>query len=241
MRSVYFLLFCLVAISVNVHGQEAPGELTIEEIIEMVEAGISDPVIIQEIRTSTLQHEPSVQDILNLKSAGASDRIIQAVTSPVRRISGVRYRDRARGTHPRFELFGGFQYTRDLTIDDNTFGWAVDFEGNLNEWLSIIGDVSGGYGDVFNIGVSTYSFTAGPQFSIRGDPVRGFFRVLVGGARSSILGLSNTEMIAAVGGGVDLGISDRIAFRVFQVDYVHTITGVSADALRIAAGPVFRF
>ncbi len=142
---------------------------------------------------------------------------------------------------PKFELFTGFQYTRELTVDANLFGWDVTVEGNLNEWFSIIGDFSGGYGDVFNIGISMYSFATGPQFSIRGERGRGFFRVLVGGARSSVLGFSATEMIAAVGGGVDLDISDRSAFRVIQVDYGQTITGESENALRIATGLVFRF
>ena len=85
MRSVYFLLFGLVAFSVSVSGQEAPEQLTTEDIIEMVQAGISDRLILQKISISTLLYEPSVQDILNLKKAGASDRIIEAlmgVTSP---------------------------------------------------------------------------------------------------------------------------------------------------------------
>ena len=65
MRSVYFLLFGLVAFSVSVSGQEAPEQLTTEDIIEMVQAGISDRLILQKISISTLLYEPSVQDILN--------------------------------------------------------------------------------------------------------------------------------------------------------------------------------
>ncbi|TDI15375.1 MAG: hypothetical protein E2P05_07065, partial [Acidobacteria bacterium] len=85
MKGGYFLLVCLIAFSVGLYGQEAPEELTTEDIIEMVQAGISDRLILQKISISTLLYEPSVQDILNLKKAGASDRIIEAlmgVTSP---------------------------------------------------------------------------------------------------------------------------------------------------------------
>lgn len=241
---IHFLLFCLAAFSVGLYGQEAPEELTTDDIIEMVQVGMSDRFILQKISISKLLYEPNVQDILELKKAGVSERIIRALMGvPDQRIgsySSTPGRIDGR-TYPRFELFAGFGYARDLTVDINAFGWDLAFEGNVNEWFSITGGVGGAYGDVFNIGISTYSFTAGPQFSIRGDSVRGFFRVLVGGARSSALGFSASEMIAAVGGGVDLDISDRIAFRVFQVDYAHTITGESADSLGIAAGPIFRF
>jgi len=42
MKGVYFLLVCLIAFSVGLYGQEAPEELTTEDIIEMIQAGISD-------------------------------------------------------------------------------------------------------------------------------------------------------------------------------------------------------
>ena len=43
------------------------------------------------------------------------------------------------------------------------------------------------------------------------------------------------------GGGIDLGISERIAFRVFQVDYLRVGTDQGSNNFRIAGGPVFRF
>lgn len=245
MRSVYFLLFCLVAFSVGLYGQEVPKEeLTVEDIIAMVQAGISDRLILQKISISTLLYEPNVRDILELRKAGVSERIIRALMGvPGERVgfysltpSGI-----DRGAYPRFELFAGFGYARVLDVDANLFGWDLAFEGNLNEWFSIAGDISGGYGDVFGIGVNAHTFSVGPQFSVRSGSGRGFFRVLVGGTRSSALGFSSTEFSLLAGGGIDLGISERIAFRVFQVDYLRVRIDQGSNNFRIAGGPVFRF
>lgn len=144
-------------------------------------------------------------------------------------------------SEPDFEVFAGFAYTRLPDADANLFGWDLAFEGNLNEWFSIAGDISGGYGDVLGISLNTHSFSVGPQFSVRGDSGRGFFRVLVGGTRISVLGFSTTEFSLLAGGGIDLSVSERIALRVFQVDYLRIGTDPGSNNFRIAGGPVFRF
>ena len=142
---------------------------------------------------------------------------------------------------PDFELFTGFQYARVPDADVNLFGWNLAFGGNLNEWFSIVGDISGGYGDVLGISVNVHTFTVGPQFNVRGGSGRGFFQVLAGGARSSALGFSETDFALLVGGGIDLDISDRMALRVFQIDYMRVGSGDGSNNFRIAGGPVFRF
>ena len=57
MKGFYFLLVCLIAFSVGVYGQE---ELTIDDIIDMVQAGLSDSFVLQKIRISTLEYRAMV-------------------------------------------------------------------------------------------------------------------------------------------------------------------------------------
>ena len=145
------------------------------------------------------------------------------------------------GSENKFEVFTGFQYTRFTDGDINLFGWDLAFEGNLNEWFSIVGDISGGYGDVSNISLNMHTFMIRPQFSARGEWARGFFRILAGGARLNVLGLSETDVAFVVGGGADIPISDRIALRVFQFDYLRAGIDNGVNTVRIAFGPSFQF
>ncbi len=66
-----FLLFAPLA-----HGTEI---LTNDTIVSMVKAGLGEEVIISKITTSTGQYDTSAAALVNLKSAGVSDKIIQAM------------------------------------------------------------------------------------------------------------------------------------------------------------------
>ncbi len=255
---MYFLLFFLVAFSVGLYGQEAPEELTPDDIIEMIEAGLSDSLIIQKIRISTLLYEPNVQDIVELRKAGASERIIQAVmgiSSPMRTVSGVRYRTEDRGTYPRFELFGGYSYARGFTGGFNLWnGWNASITNNINDWLGIVTDISGHNGSPFErvLGIVTrknvYTLTFGPQISIRvGRRVIPFVRGLVGFSHERdeviLLGFSDKQMDTGLaygfGGGLDVTISENLALRVAQVDYGRIRSfGEGTNNLRVSVGIV---
>jgi peptidoglycan-associated lipoprotein len=81
----------------------------------------------------------------------------------------------------------------------------------------------------------------------------GFSVPIIGGVSTGLT--SATAFAMAFGGGVDIGITDHIAIRAAQIDYVRTqfsttdalTTGLSSstnggqNSFRYAAGIVFRF
>jgi len=70
------MLACLMVFSVGLYGQEA---LTIDDVISMVKAKLRSRTIIQKVNLSSMQYAPSVDDIVRLKKAGASRRVVDAV------------------------------------------------------------------------------------------------------------------------------------------------------------------
>ena len=65
-----------MAFSAGLYGQEA---LTIDDIIGLVKAKLRSRTIVQKINMSSMESAPSVEDIVKLKKAGASSRVIDAV------------------------------------------------------------------------------------------------------------------------------------------------------------------
>ena len=76
MKGICFMLACLMAFSVGLYGQEA---LTIDDVITMVKAKLRSRTIVQKVNLSSMQYAPSVDDIVRLKKAGASRRVVDAV------------------------------------------------------------------------------------------------------------------------------------------------------------------
>lgn len=140
-----------------------------------------------------------------------------------------------------FSAFTGFQYTRIPDAEANLFGWNLALGGHLRPWFAIVGDLSGGYGDVTGIGMNTHTFTVGPQFTVHRSGGSAFLRVLAGGVRSSAFGFSDTDVAFLLGGGADVHLSGRMSIRIVQVDYLRMGAGDGANSFRIAAGPMFRF
>ncbi len=139
---------------------------------------------------------------------------------------------------PSTEIFGGYSYLRG---DDNNggvdlHGWNVSFNQNIVKWAGIKGDFSGHYGDYdivrgFGSDLSAHLFLVGPQFTIRkSDRVQPFVHVLFGVARTDITFFDPTGRIVqrdsafalAAGGGLDVRLTDHLAVRLFQTDYVLT-------------------
>ena len=136
MKGFYFLPVCLIAFSVGVYGQE---ELTIDDIIDMVQAGLSDSFVLQKIRISTLEYPPTVEDLVELRKAGVSERIILA-------LMGVGYKGRLSSAsqnqtryanedmpHPDYELFGGYSA---FFLDGNqdVCGWNITSTNHFNNF-----------------------------------------------------------------------------------------------------------
>jgi Outer membrane protein beta-barrel domain len=179
---------------------------------------------------------------------------------------------------PRAEVFTGYSFLSaqfPLSTDPaagetrgSMNGWNFSAAVNANRWFGVVGGFGGYYnsptqGDLFKPancvnctgGVSAtvhniYTFTAGPQISMREENLTAFVHVLLGGAHTRADLVSNvtpsasisaTTFALMVGGGVDIGFSPRFALRI-QPDYFKSsILDRRQNNVRVSAGIVFRF
>jgi len=279
MKGICFLLACFMAFSTGLYGQEA---LTIDDIIGMVKAKLRSRTIIQKVSISSMEFAPSAEDIVKLKKAGASRRVIEAVlaapvtgppetpatystnpssapwttsstmapskpeaTSPEPSSGGLE-----RGAYSHFEVFGGYSYFRADDLANGSYnlnGWNSAFVQNINQRIGIIVDVSGQYGTPASPLLDSqrnHTFLFGPQFSFRAHPrvipfahgLFGFSHVNVGlaGVFTSDVGLAY-----GFGGGVDVKISEGLAIRAGQVDYINIrLAGLGTNNIRVSFGIV---
>jgi hypothetical protein len=177
---------------------------------------------------------------------------------------------------PKAEVFGGYQYlhTGDLSSSGQTLsnsgqnwnGWDANATYYFNKHLGVQGDFSGSYATISNFvggggsNVSThvYTYSGGPVVAVNaGGKVNPFVHALFGGVRlsgsQSGVSASFSGFTTMVGGGVDVKVAPRIAFRLIQADWVYfhfgssTIAGTpipsfsASKSVRIATGIVFRF
>jgi outer membrane protein OmpA-like peptidoglycan-associated protein len=136
-------------------------------------------------------------------------------------------------SNPKWDLFVGYQWLHPGGTVPTPFG------DPLNPVPFKIPDMSKGFGSALtynfdphwgaefdfghNWGDSNYETTGsvGPRFIWRTDTVNYFVHGLVSYNRLSVGGLSPDNGIGAIlGGGMDLAISRRISFRLFEADYV---------------------
>lgn len=143
----------------------------------------------------------------------------------------------------KIQIFGGYSY---LHLDNpagkaNLNGWELS--GTVKgRWLGLTADFSGDYGSPFGPSTSLHTFLFGPQLSIPFPVFSPFVHALVGGARLSSGGLSQTALTTAVGGGVDAHIAPFFSYRIFQVDYLATRFGSGTqNNIRVSTGLVFHF
>ncbi len=62
-------------------GQRLAGAATIEQVVSMSQAGLSDEVIITHIRANGVAQRPSANDLIAMKQQGVSDRVLNAMQS----------------------------------------------------------------------------------------------------------------------------------------------------------------
>ncbi len=160
--------------------------------------------------------------------------------------------------NPKAEVFGGYSYLRSGGSSGNSFnGWEGQATTFLTPHFGVTGDVSGSYRttslDVFGTGLTgsanqhVYNFLFGPTVRAPFGKSAVFGHALFGASRASLnagVGIpiiggfstgvnSATGFGMALGGGIDIGLSQHFAIRPAQVDYVYTRFN-SVDAL--AAG-----
>jgi opacity protein-like surface antigen len=150
-------------------------------------------------------------------------------------------------------------------------GWNASINYSLNKILGVKADFSGHYTDtrvVFNpftgasakLDISDFTFLFGPQFSYRENKkVVPFAHILLGGFRGKVSGSpidigfpgqpfvidpssTDTSFGAAFGGGLDLKLTNGLAFRLVQADYLLSrFGGRTQNNLRIGTGLVLKF
>jgi hypothetical protein len=121
----------------------------------------------------------------------------------------------------------------------NIIGWGAGFTANLNEHVGITADFSGYYKNLeisyedthFDAGGSLHTFLFGPTLNTSIGKTKPFVRALFGvgkisaSANGSVEDMSahseynKTGFAAAIGGGVDIPIGDRISLRAIEFDY----------------------
>jgi opacity protein-like surface antigen len=167
-------------------------------------------------------------------------------------------------TTPLFETGLDYTFTR-VNPGGNLTSYTANggsgfVEYNLNHVVGLVADLGGNYiGNVngFPIDNTTFTYLFGPRFNWRRSRLTLYVQTLVGGARFSnaydpqsptpVLGVSENTFAAAIGGGVDFRLTDHLAIKPIQVDYLMTqLPSTFANVnevqnnLRYSAGIVFR-
>jgi opacity protein-like surface antigen len=165
---------------------------------------------------------------------------------------------RAQQDPSKLELYGGYSYVR-FNINANVSGQppSQTFNGNggggelmynLNNWLGVLGDVSGLWATNPTSQGAAIPYLFGPRVSFRHGIVTPFAQVLAGGVATSSgiqqIGWQNHFAMAA-GGGIDVKLSKHFSLRPIQAEYFMTKIpdGLNnrQNNFRLGAGIVFRF
>ena len=150
--------------------------------------------------------------------------------------------------YPQAEVFGGYQYSHqgsgNFGVSEN--GWNASITGNMNKTLGVAGDFSGVYKSLNGVTVHTYTFTFGPVVSFNHEgKVNPFVHALVGRAEfgGSFSSNSSNAFTMMYGGGADVKLSPRFAYRLIQADWVfyHFSGSNLSKNVRISSGIVVRF
>jgi len=153
-----------------------------------------------------------------------------------------------------------------VTVKQNYLGWNGAAQLNVTRWLGIVADASGYYGTPFSAPASTgltgfpkanfYNFLFGPSFNFRGKRAKPFVHALfgfnhVGVDASTALGtpgFTDDAFAMALGGGLDVRVSNHISIRPVQADFLYTrhdTTGFRGvghqNNFRYSGGLVFSF
>jgi len=80
-----FFLFNGIPLLYSQESDSADQPVTFDEILELVEAGVSDEVIISQIKATGAYFELTSEDILFLKDQGVSDAVIKAMIDTARK------------------------------------------------------------------------------------------------------------------------------------------------------------
>jgi opacity protein-like surface antigen len=164
----------------------------------------------------------------------------------------------------KFEVGADYTFTRvnpgGALGSYNSNGGTGFVEYNFNKVFGAVAELGGTYvGSANGVALNNTSFDYlfGPRFNLRRSRFTYYVQTLVGGERftngfnpgsasNPVTGASQSNFAAAIGGGVDIAVTNHIAIKPIQVEYL--ITQVSPgdslhyvqNNLRYSAGVVFR-
>ncbi len=148
--------------------------------------------------------------------------------------------------YPKAEVFGGYQYVRLNPGGTNCQGFGGSAAGNLNDWFGVVGDF--GYCKVTGLpsGTSAHAinYLFGPRVTYRSrGPLTPFAHALFGGQHFAVTGGGTANAFAmALGAGADYKMTEHVALRLIQVDYLYThFGGTRQNNARIEAGIIYRW
>jgi hypothetical protein len=148
--------------------------------------------------------------------------------------------------YPKGEFFGGYQYSHlEGGVNANGFDFALN--GNFNNYFGITADLGSSFTTQNGVSLHNYTYTFGPQLSLRANRAyTPFVHLLIGGdhASASVGDVSVTGNGFALlgGGGVDINFNRYMAFR-GGADWMMTHSNgvTSSKNVRMVTGIVFRY
>ncbi|MGH9752637.1 MAG: outer membrane beta-barrel protein [Blastocatellia bacterium] len=164
---------------------------------------------------------------------------------------------------PKIEIFGGYSYRRFDSGDGfgsvSFHGFNTSLAGNITKHIGIVGEFSRFNKKLasinvpelgqFNVDVGLWTYLFGPRATLHRGKAEPFVHALFGGARASagvsVPGFSEggavTGFASALGGGLDVKVSDNFAIRVAQLDYLGSrFEGELSGDFRYSVGIVIR-
>ncbi len=142
----------------------------------------------------------------------------------------------------KIEVFGGYSFMHYASSPSfNTNGWELSGQYKVNPWLGAVIDVDGHYGNFQGVNAGLHDYLVGPQVSFPAR-VSPFAHVLLGGAHFGANGASDTSASYAYGFGIDTSVAPQFAWRIIQLDVVHThLFNQAENNTRISTGIVIHF
>lgn len=144
----------------------------------------------------------------------------------------------------KIELSLGYSYMHfGSTPKVNLNGAELTGQYKLSDWLGVVADVSGEYGQVAGVSSRVYTYDFGPQLTWpKPRKISPFAHLLVGGSHFDGGGYASKGFSWGIGAGVDDRIKPKISWRIVQVDILPThLGGDEEHNTRVSTSIVFRF
>lgn len=153
---------------------------------------------------------------------------------------------------PGIEVFGGYSH---LTFSSSGLGFANWTQMNgwdaaitiphIYQGLGITADASGDY----STALEQYNYMAGPQYKWEFNKFRFIAHGLYGRAQtrvrqpgSTFTEPSDRQRVIALGGEIDVPLSDRFSIRAIQADYLAASAfGSNRNSFRFSTGLIVKF